>query len=302
MDRFDISSRKKKITKKEKIHLFFLIIIYLSLELIVSGINKNQVQIEVMGAVLTPSIISGVITSFCIAVGIMMTQVHWHYGGIIAYFLFCLNLFLVFVSIFISHHPDSLPGFFFVCSGFLINTILIKNLRLVETKNLLTEKLAITDSVTGLYNRRGITKYMEDLVNEKKPFYVLFLDLDNFKSLNDTFGHSFGDLMLRVIGDRWESIPKPDGLIGRNGGDEFLIVIPYDFKFDVEGFAKECIKKALEPVYLDEGKTFTTSASIGIASYPENGLTADELLIKADFAMYGSKHRGKNCYTISVNE
>lgn len=228
-----------------------------------------------------------------------MSQIHWHYGGIISYTLFTINLLLVFVSIFVSHHPDSLPGFFFICSGFLINTLVINNLKLIESKKLLAQKLAIIDSVTGLYNRRGITNYMETLLREDKPFHVLFLDLDNFKTLNDTFGHSYGDLMLRVIGERWSSIPKPDGLIARNGGDEFLIVIPCNFKFDVEGFARECVKKALEPVYLEEGKTFTTSASIGIASYPENGLTADELLIKADYAMYESKHKGKNCFTLS---
>lgn len=299
MDNLDISVYKKQMTPKQKRRMILLLIIYLGLTMFVSFINRNRIEFSILGTVLPTSVISGIISSLCIATGLMMTQNHWYYGGILCYFLFLISLFFVFISIFASHHPESFPGFFFILSGYLINTVTILNLKKLDQEKLLSQKLIITDSITGLYNRRGIQTYIENLVSENKPFYLLFLDLDNFKTLNDTFGHSYGDKMLKIMADRWLSIPKPDGIIARNGGDEYLIAIPCEENFSIENFAAECVRRAEEIIDLGEGKKFKTSASVGVAAFPANGSTADELLIKADFAMYESKHKGKNCYTIS---
>lgn len=298
MDEFDFSTCKVKIDTIKKIKLAFLSCLYCFFIVLVSLVNRKQISVTISGTIFSPSVISGVITSISVGIGIMMTQVHWHYGGILCYFFFSISFLLCLISIFVSIHPESIPGIFFLFSGFLINFVLIKNLRTIATKNLIVKKASVTDSITGLLNHRGINRAINLLIEKGKPFYILFLDMDNFKSLNDTYGHSAGDFFLTCMGKRWNSIPKPEGQIARNGGDEYIIVIPADKPFDIEEYAKECVKKAAEPVELPNNKgNFKSSASVGIAKYPDNGTTIDQVMSKADSAMYESKHKGKNCYT-----
>lgn len=298
MDEFDFSTNKIKIKPIQKIKLLFFSSLYFFLIILIAYINKKQFFLTISGTVFSTSIISGVITSLSVAIGIMMTQVHWHYGGILCYFFFVISFIFCLISIFVSKHAESTPGLFFLFSGFLINFVLIKNLKTIASKNLIVKKASVTDPITGLLNHRGITRAINLLISKEKPFYLLFLDMDNFKSLNDTYGHSAGDFFLTSLGIRWNSIPKPAGQIARNGGDEYIIVIPADKPFDIEGYAKECVKKAAEPVELPGKKgSFCSSASVGIAKYPENGTTIDQIMSKADSAMYESKHNGKNCYT-----
>lgn len=298
MDEFDIFKNKNKINRFQITKLTILSVLYILLIILICIVNKNKIHFEISGSLFNPSIISGVITSLSVAIGIMMTEVHWNYGGKLCTFFFIISFILCLMSVFVAKHPESTPGIFFLLSGFLINFVLINNLKIIANKNLIVKKASVTDSITGLLNHRGITRIINYLISKETPFYLLFLDMDNFKSLNDTCGHSAGDFFLTCVGKRWNTIPKPSGHIARNGGDEYIIVIPADKPFDIEGFAKECVKKAAEPVELPKNKgIFTSSASVGIAKYPDNGTTIDQVMSKADSAMYESKHKGKNCYT-----
>jgi len=228
----------------------------------------------------------------------MMTQVSWATGGLLCNVFFTVSFIFCLISIFISKHIESTPGLFFLLSGYLINFFLRRNLKTIETKNRIVKKASITDPVTGLLNHRGITGEIKKLIQAETPFYLFFLDMDNFKSLNDTYGHSAGDFFLTELGLRWTSIPKPHGKIARNGGDEYIIVVPAEEKFNAENFASECIKCAEKPVTLPKNAgEFKSSVSIGIAKYPDNGTTLDQIVSKADSAMYNSKHNGKNCYS-----
>lgn len=158
------------------------------------------------------------------------------------------------------------------------------------------EYLAYYDSLTGLYNRSRFYEVLGNLIDKTytdNKIHVLFLDLDDFKRINDSFGHSFGDKLLTNISKNLKNLLKDVELIARIGGDEFVIVYR-----DKEGVLVEDIIQRLfillkEPIECDNN-FINISASIGISVYPDDGLDIDTLMRKADIAMYSSKDKGKS--------
>lgn len=300
MDNFDLESAKKQITKPEKAHLIFLAILLFFLALMTSVLNKYQVYLSIGSKTFSPSSLSGMISGFFVAIAILMVQIHWHYGSIIAYAFVTFYAGMVAISIFGMHNTEALPGFFFVLTSYLILAIQVLNLKKVSKTVLLNKKFAITDPLTGIYNRRGLTTYINDLILEKKPFYVLFIDLDNFKTINDTHGHSTGDYILTVMVERWSNLVRNEGIIARNGGDEFVIVVPDSEKEigPIDYFASKCIECTKEEIFIkDKNISEKISSTIGIALYPADGQTSDQLLTNADIAMYEAKNSGKDRFT-----
>lgn len=158
------------------------------------------------------------------------------------------------------------------------------------------QKRANTDALTQLYNRAGTHILFEELLLEGKdihmPLTVAFMDIDHFKSLNDTMGHEAGDQILTAFGQSIRRLFRPDDIVSRFGGDEFLVVMK---NMGDPAFAREklrqlcrqhlqiaCVREPLE-----------ISCSIGVAFYPKDGLEFDDLLRKADQALYQSKRSGR---------
>lgn len=148
------------------------------------------------------------------------------------------------------------------------------------------------DPLTGVMNRTGVIQKIEEIL-KKEPYEqgaLCFLDMDDFKRVNDTYGHSYGDQVLMELASRLKILGDKDAVVGRFGGDEFLI-----FLRCTEG--KEDIFNRAETVCqnLEIGKSGQyLSASIGVAVYPDDGRSFGELLQKADKALYSSKCHGKN--------
>ncbi|MGL5989149.1 sensor domain-containing protein [Cetobacterium sp.] len=155
------------------------------------------------------------------------------------------------------------------------------------------KKMAYTDSLTGLSNRRGLYNFIEsELLIKEDDITIMFLDLDNFKNLNDNFGHQHGDEILIEFGEDLKKICK-DGFISRIGGDEFVIVWKGKTTKDT------IIENADKIVDILAGKKikFTKlSASIGIVTGNTGEENVDDLLIKGDLALYKAKNQGKNQY------
>jgi len=168
---------------------------------------------------------------------------------------------------------------------------------LKETQRKL-EELASFDSLTGLPNRRLLHDRLEQATRRAqrsdKGLAVMFIDLDGFKSVNDTLGHAMGDLMLKEIGPRLQKCIRSSDSVGRLGGDEFAIVLE-DTRNppDIVQIADRIIAAFAPPFVLD-GHPVATSASVGIAIYPNDGTDAETLLKSADIAMYRAKHAGRN--------
>jgi len=167
------------------------------------------------------------------------------------------------------------------------------------------EYLAQHDALTELPNRRLILSNMENVIKrahrQQSQFAVLFLDLDGFKKINDEFGHDAGDFFLADISKRFVANIRAFDLIGRYGGDEFLIVLS-DITETLELTPKltQLIEMATDPVGW-KGSELRAGASVGVAMYPEHGSTVNELISSADAAMYLAKNAGRNTYRFYSN-
>lgn len=162
------------------------------------------------------------------------------------------------------------------------------------------DKLAYYDVVTDLPNRhyfhQQLAQAIEKAINNKQFMALLFLDLDNFKTVNDTLGHKTGDLLLKQASSRLSGVVRQSDHICRIGGDEFAIIIEnMNHIDDTELVTKKCIECLSRPFVFD-GKNFFIGVSIGISICPDDAITANDLLVNADMAMYEAKSNGKNNY------
>lgn len=162
-------------------------------------------------------------------------------------------------------------------------------------------RMAYYDHLTGLPNRllyeEIITREIRE-TEEKEMLALIFLDLDDFKYINDIHGHSIGDWFLLEFTRKITSMLNKKDMMSRFGGDEFLILYPHARSFhEIEAFAEEILKGIIEPFQLND-REVRTGASMGIAVYPKDGSTGEELIKYADLAMYHAKSTGKNRYII----
>jgi diguanylate cyclase (GGDEF)-like protein/PAS domain S-box-containing protein len=172
-----------------------------------------------------------------------------------------------------------------------------------EARNRLTW-LAQYDALTNLPNRRRLATCLEDAIfragRDGRRAAVMFIDLDRFKNVNDMLGHGVGDQLLVQAAGRLEACARLDDVVARLGGDEFAVVLPRlagdeQNASDAADIAGRIIEALAQPFHL-QGQQLFVSASIGIASYPEDGTSAEQLLKSADTAMYSAKNNGRNNY------
>jgi diguanylate cyclase (GGDEF)-like protein/PAS domain S-box-containing protein len=187
-----------------------------------------------------------------------------------------------------------------------------KDRRLIEVEGIIidiTERkaaeekitlLARTDSLTGLANRATFTERLGQAFASAQrgalAFAILYLDLDNFKPVNDTFGHPAGDLLLQQVAQRLKGCTRESDLVARLGGDEFAILQAEVREPADAGALAAKIQTALALPYLINGNEINVSVSIGISPYARGNTGADEMLVQADLALYRSKDEGRNQY------
>lgn len=172
----------------------------------------------------------------------------------------------------------------------------LQNLGLLEK----VSHMAWHDSLTGLPNRRLFEDRVEqELVRSRRvgePVCMFFVDLDYFKGVNDTLGHAAGDDLIRQVSRRLVATVRRQDTVARVGGDEFAILLPgLSEQGDIEELAERTLE-AMSTPFTVFGEAIDASASIGIAIAPEHGDTYDDLLTRADEAMYRAKALGRNCF------
>ncbi len=167
-------------------------------------------------------------------------------------------------------------------------------------------QLAFFDNLTGLASRANLYQHLEALVEgsnrAKGAFGVLYVDLDDFKDINDSLGHDAGDALLREIGDRLRKVSRASDLVARLGGDEFCVVVEdIDDDFSVGAVALRCLDVIKQPFELS-GRKISPACSIGIALFPNDSGDVAGLLKAADTSLYSAKESGKNRYAFYMPE
>ncbi len=161
------------------------------------------------------------------------------------------------------------------------------------------QQLAHYDVLTGLPNRVLFNDRLQQSIisaqRNRSKIAVLFLDIDRFKQINDTLGHSAGDNLLQNVGERLLDCVREQDTVSRLGGDEFVVVLNDAGSDGAELVAQKILESILQPYPID-GHELRITASIGIAVYPDHAANSENLIKYADVAMYQAKENGRNCY------
>jgi len=192
------------------------------------------------------------------------------------------------------------------CFNLMLETIELRDRKLESKVASRTQDLEVAmkklhhqaheDALSGLPNRRSLMVKLDQLITEQQPFCVLFIDLDGFKVINDSFGHYFGDQLLKEVSERLVASVKKDDFVARLGGDEFTIILK-DIQTEerINNICHHILHTLSAPFTLKNEQAFV-SGSMGITLYPHDSDSVETLVRNADQAMYESKRQGKNCY------
>jgi diguanylate cyclase (GGDEF)-like protein len=173
-----------------------------------------------------------------------------------------------------------------------------------------TERLSVTDGLTGLFNSRHFYKNLDLEISRTKrygsSFSLMLFDIDNFKKLNDTYGHQAGDEVLQELARILTSVSRETDIVVRYGGEEFVIILPNTLEEEAIALATRILKSVQETkIKINATEEVSITLSGGVASFPNNASTAKSLLNAADSAMYAAKTAGKNtivCYQGNMRE
>ena len=167
------------------------------------------------------------------------------------------------------------------------------NLMVDEYKN-----QAMQDPLTGIYNRRYFDQVLEAYVGEfdkaRAKFGVLLLDLDNFKSINDTFGHEAGDILISKVADGMKRLARKYDVVARIGGDEFAVIVPIISRDQLTSVANRYRNMISLLAVTHDSKPIYPTASIGVAMFEDDN-SARDIMRLADGNLYAAKQRGRNC-------
>jgi diguanylate cyclase (GGDEF)-like protein len=179
---------------------------------------------------------------------------------------------------------------------------LLAQLEEIDSQREFINHMAFHDPLTKLPNRRKFTEQLDWAINHQQSGVVILLDIDNFKSINDTLGHVFGDKVLQLISQKLTTLEGESVFVSRFGGDEFLILgLDFEKKKDIEQFAK-VISQVFDERFVIDTHEIDIKFSMGISQFPKDSKVVDQLIMNADLALYAVKNRGKNGYALFDEE
>lgn len=260
----DSLSRKKKIAL-----MITLIILWMCLQVTAMFVGRNSGL----------QAFSGVITASQFAVCLLMVWVNYKAGRIISLVMMGCSIVSMSMAIARAKNMGALPGLCNVVIYIITLLLLCRQFRI-------RDKEAVTDFLTGLINRRGLYKELKRNIEKKKPFYVIYLDLENFKMINDNYGNVYGDSLLKLVTERMHSVMGGQGIVSRIGGAEFVVVVDGDS--DAADITEKLIERICEKISLPANFIWIDSylkVSAGISRFPEDSEDAEELIKYADIAM-----------------
>lgn len=205
-----------------------------------------------------------------------------------------------------ANHSEFLPKKFFVQEFESLRCSLSSTFKRMKQEQQKLYNLSTRDPLSGLYNRLSLIEKIDWLIAQSKRtdegFSLVFLDLDNFKNINDSYGHEFGDVVLKKIANVIGSSLRETDIISRFGGDEFVVLLPNITQMEqIENVLTKLQQKLIKPIEYQH-VTYNTTSSMGVVIYPKDGNDSGTLLKNADIAMYNSKNLGKNNFSFFTSE
>lgn len=180
--------------------------------------------------------------------------------------------------------------------AYYLKDALVRSLSFLQAQVSFFKDQSTVDPLTGLTNRRTMDALMEEWNEQGRPYSIILLDLDHFKSVNDNFGHAVGDKVLIYLAKNMQDIVLEKGVCCRFGGEEFIILLPNVYTEEAAAIA-EVLREKCAVTNSPCGRPVTLSA--GVATYPEMAKTAEELIVAADEALYSAKQTGRNKVVIA---
>lgn len=184
-------------------------------------------------------------------------------------------------------------------ASYKLNRILVSTM-LAEREN---ERRASLDPLTGLANRGGLMAALDQTFSAEPgtavPSALLYIDLDDFKIINDTYGHAAGDEVLQQIGERMKSMLRADDVVARFGGDEFVVLAKGGQRSAAMRLGDQLLEDVPRPIALSNGVSVSVGLAIGIALIPEHGNDVQTILDTADAALYVAKSKGGGCWSMA---
>ncbi len=304
---------EKKSGLKDAAYLILGILIFIGLFAF-----QNAAQIPNVNGGMSRSAINGVIAQLQVLVSTFMVVNVPKKGFYTASILNGLHcLFVALISLVIEKNPNAAPGVLIPLCTIVIITIIhlyaqkisntnkelsASNAQLTERNKVIQEKdkkltfLAYYDVLTGLANRQLFIDKIDELINTagNVPFTIIYTDIDNFKNINDTYGHNSGDSILSSFADRLKLVCGTSNFIARIGGNEFGVILQGNMsEGTILSFVDRMRTAISEPVIIN-GVPLRATMSYGITTYPQDARTSEELLKSADIAVLNAKYNGKD--------
>ncbi len=297
--------------KNKNLHITILvicIILYFILVLLMGPLRQNP-----RFAFLSPYV--GVLNAIQIVLTTTMTTTNYKRGYIASCILSICSAMSACVSIMQSKSLGGLPGILLPLINIATMTIIwmfMRNSqkqqeelseqyekvsdtkRIVDEQNTALKTFAYKDLMTGMNNLTYFQQQMDEAIEKRTAFSIIYMDLDNFKSINDTFGPKSGDVVLRIYADRISSYCGNKYLCARTSGDDFAVMINGEAtEADILNMVEQFRKMLAEPATV-QGNSFSITASFGVVVYPSDGNNAELLLDNAIIATYNAKANGKD--------
>ena len=279
--------------------LILLIVIYTISTFLTIAASRTAGSILVYENQIPFSAFAGVFASMSNICVICMAVLYRRPGFIISIIFLLMQFPMLVVNIFIRHVTGNLPGMFTnLFTIIAIVVIYLSHRKVLQYQQGIRDQ-AIKDRLTGLPNRFASTEYMEDLVQHNEKFALVSIDLNDFKSINDTMGHETGNVVLRKVAYRFLKLADSmkngvNVFVARISGDEFLLVIRgYTYSDDVEKIVDE-FKSELERKMTIDNCDYFLTACFGLTEYPKDDDNVDSLLLFADAALHEAKRTTTN--------
>ena len=291
---------------KARIVFVVLLLLYLAAVIMVNVSSARQgagegIVIKIFGTRIPFATFTGVFSSLANMCIIFLVVLFDRPGFIVSIMILIIQFPPIIINVFSFHKYSSLPGVFTTSFTIVAAILLYKNnVKIKEYQKTLREK-ATTDSLTGLPSRAALINLMHRLVNKEEKFVLVLVDVNNFKNINDTMGHNFGNRLLIEIARRWKEIAESGTTgtkeyVSRQGGDEFAIVIR-DYATDAAVRKTiRCYQDELEKVITIDERAFYLTASFGYVEYPDDTRDSHNMFSYADAAMYAVKRLGTDLH------